>query len=49
MKMATRGQSGSRVNIDVQLRQCPDPDVYVFVLHVSTAYINLKQQKSFFC
>lgn len=43
MKMVTRGKSASRGNIDVQLRQCPDPDVYVFVLHISTAYIKLKQ------
>lgn len=34
MKMVTRGKSASRGNIDVQLRQCPDPDMYVFDLHV---------------
>lgn len=43
MKMVTQGKSFSRGNIDVQLRQCPDPDVYVFDLHISTAYINLKR------
>lgn len=43
MKMVTREESGSRGNIDVQLRQCPDPDVYVFGFHISTAYINRKQ------
>lgn len=44
MKMVTRGKSASRGNIDVQLRQCPDPDMYVFDLHVffSTAYSNLR-------
>lgn len=43
MKMVTQGKSGSRGNTDVQLSQCPDPDVYVFGLHNSTAYIYLKQ------
>lgn len=43
--MVTRGKSASRGNTDVQLRQCPDPDMYVFDLHVffSTAYSNLRQ------
>lgn len=44
MKMVTRGESGSRGNIDVQLRQNVQIQTsYVFGLHISTAYINLKQ------
>ena len=50
MKMVTRGGggAGSRGNVDVQLRRCPDPDVCGFGLHVSTAYVNLKRLESFF-
>lgn len=44
MKMVTRGKSGSRGKIlQMYSWECPDPDLYVFVLHISTAYIKLKQ------
>lgn len=46
MKMVTWGGNEVPVHtVDVQLRQCPDPDVWVclFGLHISTAYIKLKQ------